>query len=261
MDELGLDLKSMLESLLRWLHVIVGILWLGHLYFFNFVNAQFAATMDAETKRKVVPELMPRALTWFRWGALLTWVTGLFLLVLVFYHGKQALGTPDAKWGALQLAMLLLTFLGVFAYDFLVQAALKTGPAQFWGGFVLICGALYGYHAAGFSMRGWSIHLGALFGTIMAFNVWFRIWPAQKRIILAVKAGEKPHDADPAVASARSRHNTYLSLPLLFLMLNSHGTWTSSLSEHFPILTAVIVLLGFGLTAHLYMIAKRLKGF
>ena len=69
--------------LLRWLHFFFGIMWIGHLYFFNFVNAPFAPTMDAATRQKVVPELMPRALYWFRWGAAWTWVTGVLLLLLV----------------------------------------------------------------------------------------------------------------------------------------------------------------------------------
>jgi len=66
---------EILQSVFRWIHVVAGILWIGLLYFFNFVNGPFAATMDGETKKKVVPQLMPRALFWFRWGAAWTWVT------------------------------------------------------------------------------------------------------------------------------------------------------------------------------------------
>ena len=65
-----------LNALFRWLHILAGIIWIGMLYFFNWVNGPFAATMDGDTKKKVVPELMPRALFWFRWGAAWTWVTG-----------------------------------------------------------------------------------------------------------------------------------------------------------------------------------------
>ena len=66
---------ELLNALFRWVHVLAGILWIGMLYFFNFVNAPLAAVLDAEAKRKVVPELMPRALFWFRWGAAWTWAT------------------------------------------------------------------------------------------------------------------------------------------------------------------------------------------
>src|SRR5438445_6657363 len=93
-----MEFMNLLDSLFRWFHVVFGILWIGLLYFFNWVNAGFAATMDAETKKKVVPELMPRALFWFRWGAALTWVTGVLLLLIVFYHGRAAL-EAGGHWG------------------------------------------------------------------------------------------------------------------------------------------------------------------
>ena len=63
------DLKDLVQMLLRWGHIVAGVMWIGHLWFFNFVNGPFAGTMDGPTKQKVVPELMPRALFWFRWGA------------------------------------------------------------------------------------------------------------------------------------------------------------------------------------------------
>ena len=73
-----------IHPIFKWLHVIAGVMWIGLLYFFNFINGAFAGTMDGDTKKKVVPELMPRALYWFRWGAAWTWVTGLVLLMLFF---------------------------------------------------------------------------------------------------------------------------------------------------------------------------------
>src|SRR5262245_66243239 len=77
-----------LEAALRWIHVVAGILWIGHLYFFNFVNSAFAPTMDGETKKKVVPQLMPRALFWFRWGAAFTFLSGVYLMFKLYYHGE-----------------------------------------------------------------------------------------------------------------------------------------------------------------------------
>src|SRR5688572_28604465 len=99
MDPTTLDV---IQSLLRWIHVAAGIVWIGHLYFFNWVNANFAPTLDAESKKKVVPELMPRALFWFRWGAAFTWVTGVILLLLVFYH---PLKVADGTYVAQKLAL------------------------------------------------------------------------------------------------------------------------------------------------------------
>ena len=78
------------RSLFRWIHVLAGVIWIGHLYFFNFVNAPFQGKLDGPTKKAVNPELLPRALWWFRWGAAWTWVTGVLLLLLVYYHGRYA---------------------------------------------------------------------------------------------------------------------------------------------------------------------------
>jgi len=81
-----------LQFFLRWLHILFGIAWIGHLYFFNFVNANFAKTLDAATKPKVVPELMPRALWWFRWGAMITFLAGIAIVVLKYFVGEGAPG-------------------------------------------------------------------------------------------------------------------------------------------------------------------------
>src|SRR5213595_4335886 len=88
-----------LNLVFRWIHVLAGVMWIGHLWFFNFVNGQVAKTYDADSKKKVVPELMPRALYWFRWGAAYTWFTGLLLLGLVYYMGDQTLA-QGAEWSA-----------------------------------------------------------------------------------------------------------------------------------------------------------------
>ncbi|MBI4432016.1 MAG: urate hydroxylase PuuD [Candidatus Omnitrophica bacterium] len=181
---------------LRWLHFIFGIIWIGHLYFFNFVNGPFQKTLDAGTKKIVVPQLMPRALWWFRWGAMITFVTG-WLYILTKLHLNQA-------W--------------------------LTGP-----------GGLFT------STWGQWITLGSVFGSVMWFNVWFVIWPAQKKIIGWVKAGQSPPEMAALVANAgkRSRVNTYLSVPLLFFM---------AAASHYPsfdVISVVVALaVGFGIAYH-----------
>src|SRR5438132_5380239 len=92
------NLSNWLDPVLRWIHVVAGIAWIGHLYFFNFVNSQLAKTYDADSKKKVVPELMPRALYFFRWGAMYTWVTGILLMGLVYYMGG-VLVSPESRVG------------------------------------------------------------------------------------------------------------------------------------------------------------------
>ena len=111
-------------------------------------------------------------------------------------------------------------------------------------------------YVAGWSYRGYAIHLGFMFGTIMAFNVWFRIWPAQREIITATKNGQAPDAALVALAGTRSRHNTYMSVPLVFMMISQHATWAAS-----PVSLTLVVLVGWGIAYHLYGRAPNVKGF
>src|SRR5512143_493154 len=206
-----MDGRNLVESLFRWIHVVAGILWIGQLWFFNWVNSNFAPTMDAETKKKVVPELMPRALYLFRWGAAWTWVTGLLLLGLVYHAtGLQFAdpGTKNSMAGGILTLVALLTFA---VYDPLVKAISKP-EAQAAVGLVAVAVLVWAFVAlGGFGWRGTAIHLGATFGTIMA----------------ATKNGEKPDPALVAQAGLRSKHNTYLSVPLVFMMLAQHATWAA----------------------------------
>ncbi len=85
-----LDTHTIVLFMLRWIHFIAGIIWIGHLYFFNFVNGPFAKTLDADAKRKVVPQLMPRALFWFRWGAMVTVIAGYLYIYWKLYVATNA---------------------------------------------------------------------------------------------------------------------------------------------------------------------------
>ncbi|OGQ43518.1 MAG: hypothetical protein A3I70_02790 [Deltaproteobacteria bacterium RIFCSPLOWO2_02_FULL_44_34] len=196
-DMLNLDLHTLVLFLARWVHFIAGITWIGMLYFFNFVNVHFAKLLDAETKKKVVPELMPRALFWFRWGAMFTFLSGLLII-----YWKLWVATSAGLWG---------------------DGGLFTTSWGLW------------------------ITFGGLLGTIMWFNVWFIIWPAQRKIIGWVKAGQNPPEMAGIVkrAANTSKLNTFLSIPMLFGM---------GAASHFPITShwifLAVLLVGF-LIAHL----------
>ena len=249
----------------RWIHIFAGIVWIGMLYFFNFVNGPFQGTIDGETKKKVNPEMMPRALYFFRWGAAWTWFTGVLLLLLVFYHGGLTL-EPEASFGAGPIAMIAVTFLAPFIYDALQKSPLGKDPKTFGGicfalAAVVVCLMQY----VGFTYRAYNIHLATLFGTIMAFNVWFRIWPAQQKILRAVKEGTAPDAALVSLAGTRSRHNTYMSAPLVWGMISQHTVTTGTLfglpaSLGF-VLYLVVILVGWHVVWHLYKIAAKVKGF
>ena len=259
---------ELIHPIFKWLHIIAGVLWIGLLYFFNWINGHVAATMDGDTKKKVVPELMPRTLYFFRWGAAWTWVTGVVLLLVVFYHGGLTFDDPDTGFETSTLVMIAVTFLGVFLYD----ALYKSGLASNLRLVTIVSFALIGVVVylmkdwAGFSYRSFNIHLGALFGTNMAFNVWFRIWPAQQKIISAIKNGEAPDGSLVSLAGLRSKHNTYMSVPLIWTMMNQHttafagGNFGITSSTNWLVLM-IIVALGWHIVFQLYKKSSKIQGF
>lgn len=252
----------------RWIHILMGIMWIGLLYFFNFVNGPFAGTMDGDTKRKVIPELAPRALFWFRWGAAWTWISGLILLAIVFYHSKTLFDDPGTPWNAGVWVMLAVTFLGVFLYDALAKSGLGKNPKVFGiVAFVLVAIiTLLMVKWAGFGWRGFNIHIGAMLGTTMAFNVWSRIWPAQQKVITATKEGTPPDASLVALAGSRSRHNTYMSVPLLWTMMNQHTVGFAGgqygISDQMAWLVLLLaILIGWHIVFQFYKKAGKVKGF
>ncbi len=252
-----MDDRNLVESLLRWLHVGAGILWMGHLWFFNWVNAGFTAALDPETKRKVVPELMPRALWMFRWGAIVTWLSGFILLGLVYHATGIQFADPLS---GNPMAGGIMTLVALLAFGVYEPVAKRVPSPAVHLVFGLVGTALLVWlftAVGGFGWRGTAIHLGTAYGTIMAANVWMRIWPAQRRIIAAVKAGETPDPALVATSALRSKHNAYLSVPLIFTMLAQHATWGASYAWSLP----AVVLVGWGCVWWMYRKAATLKGF
>lgn len=217
--------SDLLNLFLRWAHVVAGVIWIGHLYFFNWVSAHFVKTLDGPTKKIVVPELMPRALYWFRWGAAWTWITGILLGGIIYYHGRIVFEDPTAEgsnpWLWLAIVLVILA-VGFVVYN-LVMKSVKNVIAANTIVLILFAAAyLFLEYVGKFSGRSLYIHAGLIFGTMMAANVWMVIWPAQKKIIAATKEGTPPDAALVASAGLRSRHNTFMSVPLLFTMVSNH---------------------------------------
>ena len=263
-----------LHPIFKWLHIFAGVMWIGLLYFFNFINGAFAGTMDGDTKKKVVPELLPRALYWFRWGAAWTWFTGVVLLYVIFWHGSLSMGMTGEEGsmmadseGTINMwthIMIAVTFLSVFLYDFLYKSPLaKNVRVITIIAFLLIAGVEYlMIHCGQFGYRAFNIHIGAMFGTMMAFNVWFRIWPAQQKIITAIKNGEAPNGSLVALAGLRSKHNTYMSVPLFWAMINEHTVVMSGkLFNINGLVLLVIIAVGWHIVFQCYKKAGKVQGF
>lgn len=215
--------------------------------------------MDGDTKKKVIPELLPRSLYFFRWSAMWTWVTGIMLLLLVFYHGQQTLIGQQDSWTAGSWIMLVVTFFMFFLYDPLAKSGLGKNIKTFGiVAFVIVGIVVYCmYNVGGFGYRGYQIHIGAMFGTLMMMNVWMRIWPAQKKVLAAVKEGQTPDAALAGMAGQRSRHNVYMSVPLVWTMINSHTT-TVGEDNWWAIL--VVMAIAWGAVAWTYSKAGKVKG-
>ena len=233
------DFNTNYQFLLRWLHFLGGITWIGILYFFNLVNVQFMKELDAATRGKVVPNLMPKALWWFRWGAMLTWVSG-----FLYYLALAGTETPGHK-----ILVIFLLGWGLVAFEILsvlTKASVKGGPlkdgrvlAAAVAIVVIATGWILAYYGRewGASSRSLSILIGGGLGTIMFMNVWMAIWPLQKKIIAAVKATAETGAAAPAEqplwarrAFLASRTNAWLSVPMLFFM---------GAASHFPVFSVI----------------------
>ena len=242
------NVSEWLNLVFRWIHVLAGVMWIGHLWFFNFVNGQLAKTYDADSKKKVVPELMPRALYWFRWGAAYTWVSGIFLLGLVYMAGNAMGGEMSSHAsGAIGIVIAIVSF---FIYDVLWKQ-LKNEMAAVAVSFILFAVVLFVFSRF-MGGRAVFIYAGSTFGTIMMMNVWMRIWPNQRKIISGISGKAPAPDASvPALAALRSKHNTYMSVPLIFFMVSNHFPTVYG-NERGWVILLVLIAVGWGVTKLLY---------
>jgi uncharacterized membrane protein len=240
-----------LNLIFRWIHVLAGVMWIGHLWFFNFVNSQLAKTYDPDSRKKVLPELMPRALYWFRWGAAYTWVTGILLLWVVYWAGNAMGSERMSSYASGGIAVVIV--LVCFAIYDVLWKSMKNEMTGIIVSLVLF--AVYAFilqKVLGLGGRATFIYSGALFGTIMAANVWMRIWPNQRKIIAGVKGtAAAPEASIPVVATLRSKHNTYMSVPLIFFMVSNHFPTVYG-SDYAWVIAIIFVLVGFGMTKFLY---------
>ena len=237
-------LSEWLNLLFRWTHVFAGIMWVGTTYYFTWLDARlteeekaFATTGVSPqvwmvhsggfyvVERRKVPDLASRTLHWFRWEAAVTWLSGFALLVLIYYLGGGALIDRDVYDISVGWAVVMgIGFIVAsgFVYDVMMASPLGRHEKAFAViAYVLIVVLAYSLTRV-FSARAAYIHLGAIFGTIMAANVWLHILPSQKRMIAALKEGRKPDESLAARAKLRSKQNTFMVVPVVFMMISNH---------------------------------------
>ena len=266
-------LLEWLNILLRWGHLVAGITWIGTSFYFVALDLSLrkAATMPAGVageawevhgggfyhvqKYLSAPAALPPHLIWFKWEAYLAWITGFILLILQYYveadaYLIDAAIMPLTAWQAIGISVGSL-LAGWFIYDGLCRSWIgrHTGILAL-SVFALIVVAAYGFSQV-FSGRGALIHVGAFIGTIMAANVFAVIIPNQAKITAALLRGEKPDAKYGIMGKQRSLHNTYLTLPVLFMMTSNHY----ALITGYPHAWALVglVVLGGGVARHLLL--------
>ena len=251
--------------LIRWMHMIVGIGWIGTSFYFMALDYSLDKRERASPgilgtawqvhgggfyhveKYTVAPPQLPDKLHWFKWEAYLTWVTGFGLLIVQYYlHARSYLIDPSVlplePWQAIVLSLGSI-LVGWGIYEGLCRSPIgQNATVLAVCFFALIMGAAVFYTHV-FSGRGAFLHVGALTGSIMATNVFAVIIPNQKKMIAQMLRGETPDPYYGMVGKQRSTHNNYLTLPVLLMMVSPHYPFLSS-HPHAWLVVALILVAG-----------------
>jgi uncharacterized membrane protein len=252
------------ELLIRWLHVVAGIAWIGSSFYFIHLDLSLKhrehlpdkAFGDAwqvhgggfyhMVKYLVAPAQMPDELTWFKWEAYATWLSGMALLAVVYYLAAELYLIDThvmalAPWQAVGLSLAGLAA-GWIVYDGLCRSSVGEDDRWLLGlGFVFLVLAAYIFTQI-FSARGAFMEIGALIGTMMVANVAMVIIPGQRKVVTALLKGETPDPAFGKRGKQRSLHNNYLTLPVVFVMIGNHYPFVYATRWSFVILALVIVI-------------------
>ncbi len=265
-----------LNLLVRWIHFIVGVAWIGASFYFNWLENHLNTKAPQDKgihgnlwavhgggfyhlkKFTNGPDKLPEVLHWFKWEAYMTWLSGMTLLVIVYYYNAKAMMIDPSVYDLTPtMAIVIGIGSGVFSwfvYDILCKA-LKSKPLLL-GIIIFIYLALLAYLLTQFlSARAAYIHVGAAIGTIMAANVFFVIIPAQKELVKALSEDRIPDASYGANGLLRSRHNNYLTLPVLFIMISNHFPSTYGNQYNWLVLIAVAVV---GIIARHYFNIRHL---
>ncbi|MBL4624366.1 MAG: urate hydroxylase PuuD [Flavobacteriales bacterium] len=233
-----------LNLIVRWFHVVAGVMWIGASFYFIFLENNLNRTKGIRDelagnlwavhgggfyfleKYKVAPKEIPEDLHWFKYEAYFTWLSGFFLLFIVYYMDAKAfLIDPSiadiSSATAIGIGIGILIF-GYVIYDLMCRSRLSNNQGLFAiVGFVVLTAIAY-FLTEVFNPRAAYIHVGALIGTIMVGNVYFTIIPAQKAMVKAAKTGGFLDESLGKKAGQRSLHNNYFTLPVIFIMISNH---------------------------------------
>ena len=259
-------LNEWLNLVIRFAHLITGIAWIGASFYFVWLDNHLQTPPQEKAEKgiggdlwaihgggfyevakyKLAPPKIPSTLHWFKWEAYTTWITGFLLLSLMFYLGAETYLIDKRVADLTQLQAVLLGIgsivIGVGIYEVLVHTKLRSHGIIL-GIILLLVGTALSYGLTQiFSARGAYMHMGAIIGTIMAGNVFFGIMPSQRALVKAVEAGTAPDPAYGLNAKVRSTHNTYTTLPILFIMISNHYPMTFNHSANWLVLMVIVLI-------------------
>lgn len=258
------DLLEWLNLITRWVHVFAGIMWIGQTYFFTWLDGRFSE-LEAQAKdasniwmvhsggfyvveKQRIPRLMPAKLHWFKWEAAVTWLSGFILLTTVYYFGGIMVDPSVADIGQLLVihigvAMVILAWP---VYSLIWRSPLGRNELAGSAASLLAVAAAAYFLTQVMSGRAAYMHVGAMFGTIMFLNVWHTIIPAQRKMVAALEQGKQPDLTLSARAKACSKHNTFMAVPVVFIMISSHFPTISYGTDANWLVLLILILLGWG---------------
>ena len=263
----------------RWVHMITGIAWIGASFYFIWLDNSLETPKSSEDsakgvsgevwsvhgggmyhaqKYKLAPAVMPEHLHWFKWEAYTTWISGMFMLALMYWYGAEiylidpgvaALSRPVAI--AIGIAVIAI---GWFAYNWLCESDIGKNENTMATILFVALSILAFLLCQVFSGRGAFMHFGSMLGTIMVGNVFFVIIPGQKDLVLAKQEGRDPDPIHGIRGKQRSVHNTYFTLPVLFVMISNHYAMTYGHKYNWLILIALTLI---GALVRIYFVARH----
>ena len=252
------------ELILRWFHVIAGIAWIGSSFYFIALDLSLKQNKNLPDKSHgeawqvhgggfyhlvkylVAPSKMPSELTWFKWEAYATWVSGFALLALIYYAGAELYMIDIIKYDFEKYEAVIISLLGIVfgwvIYDLVCRLSLKTNVYVLISSIFILITVMSWAYSEIFSYRGAFMQIGTVLGTIMVANVLMIIIPGQKKVVASLLANETPNPIHGAIAKQRSLHNNYLTLPVIFIMISNHYPLIYATKYSWIIISIILII-------------------
>ena len=257
-------LEEWTELILRWFHVIAGIAWIGSSFYFIALDLSLKQNKNLPDKSHgeawqvhgggfyhlvkylVAPSKMPSELTWFKWEAYATWVSGFALLALIYYAGAELYMIDIVKYDLEKYEAVIISLLGIVfgwvIYDLVCRLSLKTNVYVLISSIFILITVMSWAYSEIFSYRGAFMQIGTVLGTIMVANVLMIIIPGQKKVVASLLANETPNPIHGAIAKQRSLHNNYLTLPVIFIMISNHYPLIYATKYSWMIISIILII-------------------